>query len=97
MAGRPLAWLKEISYVFRSRVHGARVAKRVDFFLLAYRAGSPGRHDGEVDGVRLVPIDQATQALAYPGEREVMGEALAWVRAAGYGGPWTTHGNHPPR
>jgi len=97
MSGTPLARLREISYVFRSRVHGARVSKRVDFFLLSYRAGSPRHHDAEVDGVRLVPIDRATQALAYPGEREVMGEALAWVRAAGYGGPWTNRGDDPPR
>jgi len=97
MAGAPLARLKEISYVFRPRIHGARVAKRVDFFLLAYRAGSPGHHDAEVEGVRLMPIDRAAEALAYPGERQVMGEALAWVRAAGYGGPWAMHGTDPPR
>jgi 8-oxo-dGTP pyrophosphatase MutT (NUDIX family) len=92
MAGVPLAPLRQISYVFRSRHHGARVAKRVDFFLMAYRAGSPARHDTEVDGVRLVPIERAERSLAYPGERAVMGEALAWVRAAGYGGGWAKEG-----
>ncbi len=68
------------------------MAKRVDFFLMAYRSGSPARHDGEVDGVRLVPIERAQESLAYPGERAVMGEALAWVRAAGYGGQWAKEG-----
>ena len=92
MAGSPLAPLTEISYVFRSRLHGARVAKRVDFFLLAYRSGGPSRHDAEVDGVRLVPIRDAREALSYPGERQVMGEALAWVGAAGYGGQWAKEG-----
>ena len=92
MAGAPLAPLRQISYVFRSRHHGGRVSKRVDFFLMAYRSGSPTRHDSEVDGVRLVPIERAEAALSYPGERAVMGEALAWVRAAGYGGRWEKEG-----
>lgn len=92
MAGAPLAPLRQISYVFRSRHHGGRVSKRVDFFLMAYRSGSPTRHDAEVDGVRLVPIERAEAALSYPGERAVMGEALAWVRAAGYGGRWEKEG-----
>ena len=92
MMGTPLAPLTDISYIFRSRHHGARVAKRVNFFLMAYRSGSPARHDGEVDGVRLLPIERAEGALSYPGERAVMGEALAWVRAAGYGGQWAKVG-----
>ncbi len=62
------------------------MAKRVHFFLLEYRAGSIAHHDAEVDGVRLVPIASATGVLNYPGEQRVMSEALAWVRAAGYGG-----------
>lgn len=87
LTGRPLAPLEQISYVFWSRLQNARVAKSVHFFLLEYRAGSIAHHDGEVDGVRLVPIARATEALNYPGEKRVMSEALAWVRAAGYGGP----------
>jgi len=86
LVGRTLAPLEEISYVFWSRMHGARVSKRVHFFLLEYRAGSIAHHDAEVDGVRLVPIERATAALGYPGEQRVMSEALAWVRRAGYGG-----------
>ena len=86
LAGRVLAPLEEISYVFWSPIHGARVSKRVHFFLLEYRAGSPAHHDAEVDGVRLVPIDDAPAALNYAGEQRVMAAALAWVRAAGYGG-----------
>jgi 8-oxo-dGTP pyrophosphatase MutT (NUDIX family) len=85
LTGRTLAPLEEISYVFWSRVHGSRVAKRVRFFLLEYRAGSPAHHDTEVDGVRYVPIEAAPAALNYPGEQRVMLAALAWVRAAGYG------------
>lgn len=86
LRGTVLAPLEEISYVFWSRSHNARVAKRVEFYLLEYRAGSPAHHDTEVDGVRLVPLDRAVEALSYPGERRVMEGALAWVRAEGYGG-----------
>jgi 8-oxo-dGTP pyrophosphatase MutT (NUDIX family) len=91
LSGRVLAPLEEISYVFWSRAQGARVAKKVAFFLLEYRAGSPAHHDGEVDGVSLVPADRAPEALTYPGERSVMRAALAWVDATGYGG-----GEAPP-
>lgn len=86
LSGRTVAPLEEISYVFWSRLQNARVAKSVRFFLMEYRAGSIAHHDAEVDGVRLVPIGRAAEALTYPGEKRVMSEALAWVRAAGYGG-----------
>jgi 8-oxo-dGTP pyrophosphatase MutT (NUDIX family) len=86
LSGRVLAPLEEISYVFWSRIHGARIAKSVRFFLVEYTAGSPAHHDAEVDGVRLVPIDDAVAALSYAGEKRVMHGALAWVRAEGYGG-----------
>ena len=86
LSGRVLAPIDEISYAFWSRAMGARVSKRVAFYLLAYRAGSPAHHDGEVEGVRLVPVSRAAEALTYPGERRVMEAALAWVEAAGYGG-----------
>jgi len=86
LVGHVVVPLEEIDYVFWSRVQNARVAKRVHFFLLEYRAGSIAHHDSEVDGVRLVPIARAVEALNYPGEQRVMSEALAWVRAAGYGG-----------
>jgi len=91
LSGRVLAPLEEISYVFWSRAQGARVSKRVAFFLLEYRAGSPAHHDGEVEGVTLVPAARAPEALTYPGERSVMRGALAWVDATGYGG-----GEAPP-
>jgi 8-oxo-dGTP pyrophosphatase MutT (NUDIX family) len=87
LRGSLIAPLEEISYMYWSRTSRARVAKRVAFFLLAYRAGSPARHDAEVEGVRLVPVADAAAALSYPGERRVMEGALATLRAGGYGGP----------
>ena len=85
IAGSLIAPLEEIEYMYWSRANRARVAKRVAFYLLAYRAGSPARHDGEVEAVKLVPVGEAAGALTYPGERRVMDGALAWLRAAGYG------------
>jgi 8-oxo-dGTP pyrophosphatase MutT (NUDIX family) len=83
ISGILLAPLEEISYAYWSRAQGARIAKRVAFYLFAYRAGSPARHDAEVDAVRLVPIDAAAGVLTYPGERRVMERAVAWLAAAG--------------
>ena len=87
ITGSLIAPLEEISYMYWSRASRARIAKRVAFYLLAYRAGSPARHDAEVEGVRLVPVAEATAALTYPGERRVMEGALAALAAGGYGGP----------
>lgn len=85
LSGRVLAPLEQIEYQFWSRALAARVTKSVGFWLLEYRAGSPAHHDGEVDGVRLVPLGRVVASLTYPGERRVMQAALAWVDAAGYG------------
>lgn len=85
LRGAPIAPLGDISYFFWSRSDSTRVAKRVDFFLLGYRAGSPAHHDGEVDGVRLIPLARAVGALAYAGERQVMQRAVAWLEGAASG------------
>ena len=84
IAGTLIAPLEEISYMYWSRASRARVAKRVAFYLLAYRAGSPARHDHEVEGVRLVPVAEAVDRLTYPGERRVMERGLAWLGSGGY-------------
>jgi len=83
--------------MFWSRSMDARVSKRVAFFLLAYRSGSLAHHDGEVDGVTLVPVERAPAALTYPGERRVMEAALAWLGTAGYGGPGAKNAPEPTR
>ena len=97
LTGRVLAPLEEISYMFWSRSQDARVSKRVTFYLLEYRAGSPAHHDTEVDGVTLVPVSRAVASLTYPGERRVMDEGLAWLRAAGYGGAGEKEAPEPTR
>jgi 8-oxo-dGTP pyrophosphatase MutT (NUDIX family) len=74
LSGVLLGPLQEIKY---SREWSARIAKRVTFFLLAYRAGSTAHHDLEVEGVRLVPVGEAERRLTHAGERSVMAAALA--------------------
>ncbi len=83
LSGVLIAPLEEISYFYWSRIQRARIAKRVAFYLFLYRSGSPAGHDGEVEGVRFVPVDDAPGVLSYPGERRVMEGALAWLRTAG--------------
>jgi 8-oxo-dGTP pyrophosphatase MutT (NUDIX family) len=56
---------------------GRRVAKRVDFFLLAYECGELEDHDDEVEVARWMPLREAATALSYPGEREVANRALS--------------------
>jgi 8-oxo-dGTP pyrophosphatase MutT (NUDIX family) len=87
LTGAVVAPLKEISYRFYSRHRRARIAKRVFFYLLVYRAGSPAHHNTEVEGVRLVPLATAAALLAYQGEREVVREAEARLRALAGSGP----------
>ncbi|HMN98457.1 MAG TPA: NUDIX hydrolase [Miltoncostaeaceae bacterium] len=97
LRGALLAPLDEIQYTFWSRSMDARVSKRVAFFLLEYRSGSVAHHDGEVDGVTLVPVERAPAALTYPGERRVMEAALAWLGTAGYGDPGAKNAPGSPR
>jgi 8-oxo-dGTP pyrophosphatase MutT (NUDIX family) len=80
LLGAIVAPLQEISYWYYSRQQSARIAKRVAFYLLVYRSGSPARHNWEVEGVRLVPLAEAAGRLAYRGEREVMRQAEVRVR-----------------
>jgi 8-oxo-dGTP pyrophosphatase MutT (NUDIX family) len=74
---KSLAPLGEISYWFYSRRLRARIAKRVEFFLLQYLAGSPEHHNDEVNGVSLVPLHAAAATVSYPGERDVILRAHA--------------------
>ena len=67
--------LGRIDYWFYSRRQRSRISKRVDFFLLEYRSGSPRHFNDEVDGVRYVPLSQARGLVSYDGEREVIGRA----------------------
>jgi 8-oxo-dGTP pyrophosphatase MutT (NUDIX family) len=81
LVGHILGPLEEIGYFYYSREWRTRVSKRVVFFLLVYRSGSPAHHDAEVDGVRLLPLRAAEERLAYAGERKVLAAARARLAA----------------
>ncbi len=74
-----LAELGEISYWFYSRRQRARIAKRVEFFLVEYQSGSPAHFNEEVDGVRYVPLRDAAALMSYPGERDVIKRAEEYL------------------
>jgi 8-oxo-dGTP pyrophosphatase MutT (NUDIX family) len=56
---------------------GERVIKIVSFFLFRYRAGSVQDHDHEVAEALWIPLNEATDRLAYKGERDMAAIALS--------------------
>ncbi len=78
--------LADIKYVYvRNWGDRARVFKIVTFYLLLYRSG---RIDNISQAMRVevrkafwLPLDEASKALSYKGEREVAERALQYVTA----------------
>ena len=62
--------LGTVAYVYERA--GRSVAKRVEFFLIAYRDGDPSDHDHEVENAYWLALSQAAVALTYPGERAIV-------------------------
>jgi 8-oxo-dGTP pyrophosphatase MutT (NUDIX family) len=75
--------LGDIRYVYTWA--GERVFKVVSFYLLRYRRGRLGEiapeQKVEVAEARWFPLEEAPRVLAYKGEREMAGKALAFIRA----------------
>jgi 8-oxo-dGTP pyrophosphatase MutT (NUDIX family) len=69
--------LGEVRYFYQRA--GKRIFKRVTFYLFAYRGGSLDDHDDEVEEARWMPLEQATRALSYEGEREMAERALSAI------------------
>jgi mutator protein MutT len=67
--------LGDVEYSYERR--GRRRAKRVAFFLFEYRSGNVEDHDHEIEEARWVPLEEAAEALTYPGEREIVRRALS--------------------
>lgn len=82
---RPIEKLGDIRYVYTWA--GERVFKVVSFFLFRYRSGRLGdlapEQRREVAEARWLPLEDAERLLAYRGEREMAGKALARVRDDG--------------
>ncbi|MEE9286432.1 MAG: NUDIX hydrolase [Dehalococcoidia bacterium] len=73
--------LGEIEYWFMKP--GARVHKRVQFFLMEAVGGSMDNHDPEFDQVSWFPGNDALRSLTYTNEVEVVGRALQRLRDRG--------------
>jgi 8-oxo-dGTP pyrophosphatase MutT (NUDIX family) len=58
---------------------GKRIAKQVDFYLFEYRNGDVEDHDHEVEQARWMPLEEATRALTYEGERAMAARALSRI------------------
>jgi 8-oxo-dGTP pyrophosphatase MutT (NUDIX family) len=82
---RPVEKLGDVRYVYTWA--GERVFKVVSFFLFRYRTGRLGdlapEQRLEVAEARWLPLEEAESLLAYRGEREMAGKALARVQEDG--------------
>ena len=67
--------LGDVEYSYERR--GRRRNKRVAFYLFEYRSGSVEDHDHEIEEARWMPLEEAADALTYPGEREIVRRALS--------------------
>lgn len=74
MTGELIEQLGEVRYWYQRG--GRKIPKLVTFFLLEYRSGSDADHDGEVEEVRWLPLEDALTELSYKGEREMVQRAL---------------------
>ena len=72
--------LDDVRYWYVRGRGGPRVFKQVSFFLCRYLSGSLRDYDPkEVDGAEWIPLDEAPELLAYPGERRIAEGALARI------------------
>jgi 8-oxo-dGTP pyrophosphatase MutT (NUDIX family) len=73
--------IETIEYWYVGLDNGLKVRfhKRVHFYLLRYLSGDTKDHDGEVNEARWVPIEDATNQLAFDNERRVMERARALI------------------
>ena len=67
--------LGDVEYSYERR--GRRRNKRVAFYLFKYRSGNLEDHDHEIEEARWMPLEEAADALTYPGEREIVRRALS--------------------
>jgi len=83
VAGDPLG---EISYIYSWRDKPGetpvRISKRVHFYLMQSHGGDPSLHDGEIDEVQWLPLDDALRRASHKSERELILKARAMLNAA---------------
>jgi 8-oxo-dGTP pyrophosphatase MutT (NUDIX family) len=71
--------LGDVEYWYQRK--GRRILKKVTFYLFEYRSGSIEDHDDEIEEVRWMTLDQAARELSFPGEREMVRQALSRLAA----------------
>jgi ADP-ribose pyrophosphatase YjhB (NUDIX family) len=64
--------LEPITYWFVSTKDKARFRKTVYLYLMRETGGDISGHDGEVDEVRFVPLDDAPALATYPTDRKTL-------------------------
>lgn len=69
--------LGDVHYGYEHR--GRRIAKRVAFYLFEYRSGDLADHDHEIEEARWLPLEEATRALSYEGERDMVKRAMSRI------------------
>ena len=77
--------LGAIEYWFAAPGRSVRYHKRVHFYLMGARGGSPDDHDPEFDVVRWFPIGEAMDALTYANEADVVRRAARLLDGNGGG------------
>lgn len=72
-----IAPIETVEYWYYSGALPARIRyhKVVHFFLLQYQSGDVRDHDDEVEEARWVPVNEATEMLAFKNERRVLEQA----------------------
>ena len=62
----------EYWYFSKGQARRVRFHKNVHFFLMRFRSGDTAEHDEEVNEARWFEIEEASKALAFKGERNVL-------------------------
>ena len=78
--GELIGELGDVDYFYERR--GRSIAKRVRFFLFAYREGDPADHDHEIEEAYWMPLAEAAKALSHAGEREMVRRAMSQTGSA---------------
>jgi len=82
VAGDPLG---DVSYVYSWRGRPAeslvRIFKRVHFYLMECIGGDPSAHDGEIDEVAWLGINEAIGRASHKSERDLIVKARVMLKA----------------
>ena len=79
VVGEPVRELGESRYWYRR--DGQTIPKSVLFFLFEYVEGDTDDHDDEVEEARWMDLVEASTALSYEGERQMVLRALTQTAA----------------